>query len=295
MMEIEREGDAILEGLAELLNEDYEPNVTTEPQAINTVDDPIFEDLSKYEMQLRDSKTFNDKWGDAELRVRDNRASIMEEANLETAAEDTVGFDRLINRGLGQGFDTAPTDLSFKPTFTEPNWFQRNVLRQKPEQIDAPEFDIGEIERPFQDFSDLQLDQLESRINLVEDQLSTNVDSFNTVAQMARDELEVGNMRMNDVADYINQELQAGNERRPLLEEIMEEDITEMDMEAWAEQEFGPSAEPSPFGPRSTLTTTASKTTSWSRPRWSRRLSPLKSIRVWWRMRTVPWRMRDWS
>ena len=68
MMEIEREGDEILAGLAELLNEDYEPNVPPEPQAIQTVDDPIFDDLSKYELQLRDSKAFNDKWGDAELR-----------------------------------------------------------------------------------------------------------------------------------------------------------------------------------------------------------------------------------
>jgi len=80
MMEIEREGDALLEGLAELLNEDYEPNVILEPQAINAVDDPILDPLAKYELQLRDSKTFNDKWGDAELRVRDNRASIVEEA-----------------------------------------------------------------------------------------------------------------------------------------------------------------------------------------------------------------------
>ena len=188
-------------------------------------------------MQLRDSKAFNEKWGDAELRVRDNRASIMEEATLETAAADTVGFDRLINRGLEQGFDRATTDLSYKPTFSEPNWFQRNVLRQKP-QLDGPVFEISD--RPFENFTEPQLNQLKSRIGVAENQLSTNVDSFNTVAQEARQKLEVGEMRMNDVADYINQELQANNERRPLLdqeepliEDIAEEDIDEKFPERW--------------------------------------------------------------
>ena len=160
MMDIEREGDQMLEELARLLGEDYEPNVA--PDTINPVEqDPILDELSKYELQLRDSKAFNEQWGDAELRVRDNRASIMEEANLDTAAADTVGFDRLINRGLQQGFDTAPEDLSYKVTYSEPNWFQRNILRQKAVQNEpGPTFEISD--RPFEDFSDAQLDQLES-------------------------------------------------------------------------------------------------------------------------------------
>ena len=250
MMDIEREGDQMLEELARLLDEDYQPDIA--PDTINPVEqDPILDELSKYEMQLRDSKAFNDKWGDAELRVRDNRASVMEEANLDTAAADTQGFDRVINRGLQQGFDLAPEDLSYKVTYSEPNWFQRNILRQKAVQNEpGPTFEISD--RPFQDFSDAQLDQLESRINLVENQLSTNVDQFNTVAQMARDELDTGKMNMNDVADYINQELQANSERRPLLEEVAPEDLDEklpeppeqIDVEAFVEQEFGPSAEP---------------------------------------------------
>ena len=256
--------------LWDMLDGNYEP-ILQEPATINAVDDPILDPLAKYELQLRDSKTFNDKWGDSELRVRENRLDAQEEATLETAADDTVGFDRLINRGLTDGFDAAKgglSDLSYKPTYSEPNWFQRNVLRQKPQPMDEPVFEIGDEmvdvedeKRPFEDFSDAQLDELDTRIDLVESQLSTNVDTFKKVAAEAREQLDVGEMEMGDVADYINQELQANENARGLLEDLGIEDIDEkmenppqegphnleqepdledMDMDAWAEQEFGP-------------------------------------------------------
>ena len=44
MMDIEREGDQMLEELARLLGEDYEPNVA--PDTINPVEqDPILDEL----------------------------------------------------------------------------------------------------------------------------------------------------------------------------------------------------------------------------------------------------------
>ena len=103
-----------------------------------------------------------------------------------------------------EALDPLKIDLARpEPLTTKPNWFQRNVLRQKPQTggkpVDYKMFGPEDIETLFADWKDDELDQLDTRINLVEDQVELNVDLFKDTTGVARQALATGDMTLAEI------------------------------------------------------------------------------------------------
>ena len=65
-----------------------------------------------------------------------------------------------------------------------------------------------DVEDMFASWEDDELDHLEQRVNLVEDQIDLNVDLFSDVALNVREQLVAGKMDLADVNEYIKTEME---------------------------------------------------------------------------------------
>ena len=175
--------------------------------------DAIYDPLAKFETQLRAYKEGKKEF-DLEEYDRLNPAPAPEErvGTLTTAADDVSAAGGRVNAEQWNGTAVEPTDLSLQAldpfSQTKPNWFQRNVLRQKEITTGTePKFELMDVEDLFADWEDGELDHLEQRVNLVEDQIELRVDQFKDVALNVREQLVTGDMDLADVKEYIKTEM----------------------------------------------------------------------------------------
>jgi hypothetical protein len=174
--------------------------------------DTIYDPLAKFETQLRAYKEGKKEF-DLKEYDRLNPAPVDERVGtLKTAADDVDAAGGRVNAEQWNGTAVEPTDLSLQAldpfSQTKPNWFQRNILRQTEATTGTePKFEMMDVEDLFADWEDGELDHLQQRVNLVEDQIELRVDQFKDVALNVREQLVTGDMDLADVKEYIKTEM----------------------------------------------------------------------------------------
>lgn len=204
--------------------------------------DPIYDPLAKFESQLKAVR----QSADFSLEEYDRlhpAPDIERPSTLGAAAEDVAKAGARVDAFRWDTATPAAEDLSLQTVdpymSTQPNWFQRTILRQKPTETGTkPKFGIADVEDLFKDWEDDELDRLTEKVNLVEDQVEFNVDLFKDVALNTREQLMTGKMNLSDVTDYIKTEMERplhdtdpfhNEHARPELEEIKEGDLPVLD------------------------------------------------------------------
>ena len=248
--------DTLLDDINALLQEDKaleaaDPVAYQAKQFNPTAElDPAYDPLAKFEAQIRAFKDNNKDWNLKEYEEAHPAPKLETTADLMSAAADVEAAGGRIDAFNPwsqtmvhwEALDPTAVDLTLPaPVTTKPNWFQRNVLRQKPTTTGlAAEYKMvgaEDIETLFTDWEDDDLDALDTRINLVEDQVELNVDLFKDTTGIARQAIATGDMTLADVAKYIEVQMEEPlqdapfkfKDTRPDFEEIKEGDLPGLD------------------------------------------------------------------